>query len=462
MAYDERQAALELGRLRDEVGRLQAENQGLQTENGQLREQITRLQRQVAELERVTARQAAPFRRAEPKKVPAAEQKRPGRKPGHRGFCRTIPSYLDHEVDVPLDCCPCCQGPVSDRAPLVQWIEELPPQRPVVTRLTIWEAKCPRCGLVRSLHPLQGSTARGAASVQLGPRALAVAALLNKALGLTMRKTCRVLGKLWGLQLTAGGLSQALDRVADKTETRYDALLKTIRASDVVYADETSGWVGEPGGWLWTFTQPAATLYQVEPSRGSQVAQETLGEDFGGMLVSDCLNVYDSLHCRKHKCIAHHQRAIAQARDRPDTPDGSYLQQWKWLFQAVTALWKARPKMAETAFAQERARIEAWCQRLLDEPVTQPGDVAVRNRLLKQRPHLLGCLDEPAAEPTNNRAERSLRPAVIARKLSCGNRTERGKRTWQILASLAATCQQNADDFVDWLAPQLSLTPQAG
>jgi len=291
---------------------------------------------------------------------------------------------------------------------------------------------------------------------------LAVAALLNKELGVTMRKTCRVLAKLLGIRLTPGGLSQALDRVADKTATGYDGLWKTIRASDAVYADETSWWVGGPGWWLWTFTMPTATLYRVEDSRGSHVAQETLGEDFAGMLVSDCLNVYDSLACRKHKCIAHHQRAIAQARDRPDTPERSYLQQWKWLFKTVTALWKARPKMAETAFALERARIEAWCQRLLDEPVTQPGDAAVQNRLLKQWPHLLGCLYEPAAEPTNNRAERSLRPAVIARKLSCGNRTVRGKRTWEILASLAATCRQNADDFVDWLAPQLSLAPIAG
>jgi transposase len=462
MAYDERQAALELARLLGKVRRLQAENERLQSENQQLREQLGRLQHQVAELERTAARQAAPFRREEQKKISAAERKRPGRKPGHRGFCRAIPSHVDREVEVPLDCCPRCQGAVSDRAPRVQWIEELPPQRPVVTRLTTWEAKCPHCGLVRSTHPLQGSTAGGAARVQLGPRALAVAALLNKELGLTMRKTCRVLWKLWGMRLTPGGLSQALDRVADKTAARYDALRNAIRASDVVYADETSWWVGGPGWWLWTFTLPTATLYRVEASRGSQIAQQTLGEDFAGMLVSDCLNVYDSLACRKHKCIAHHQRAIASARDRPDTSDGSYLQQWKWLFQAVTALWKARPKMAETAFALERARIETWCQRLLDKAVTQPGDVAVQNRLVKQWPHLLGCLDEPAAEPTNNRAERSLRPAVIARKLSCGNRTERGKRTWEILASLAATCQQNADDFVDWLAPQLSLAPHAG
>ena len=106
--------------------------------------------------------------------------------------------------------------------------------------------------------------------------------------------------------------------------------------------------------------------------------------------------------------------------------------------------------------------METTVDRLLHQTVTQPGDVAVQNRLLKQWPHLLGCLHERATEPTNNRAERSLRPAVIAGKLSCGNRTERGRRTWEILASLATTCQQKTDDFVDWLAPKLSLDPHAG
>ncbi len=455
MGYDERATALEIARLRKELAAAF--------------EQIAALERQLAEMgsaladaQRANARQAAPFRREEKRKVPTEQQKKPGRKLGHPGACRKIPDVVDQEVEVPLPCCPHCQGKVTDRAPLVQWIEEIPPVRPVVTRLVTWQANCPRCGEVRSTHPLQTSTAGGAAAVQLGPRALSIATLLNKQLGVTMRKTCQALGKLLGLSLTPGGLSQALDRAASKTETDYHALLQTIRASDAVYADETSWWVGEPGWWLWTFTTPTTTLYRVEKSRGSQVARETLGEDFAGMLVSDCLNVYDSIQCRKHKCIAHHQRAIASARDRPDTEDDSYLQQWKLLFKTVTALWKARAAMPDRAFTEERTRIEAWCQRLLDQSVTQPGDVAVQNRLLKQQPHLLGCLHDPAAEPTNNRAERSLRPAVIARKLSCGNRTLRGRRTWEILASLAASCQQNSDDFVDWLAPRLSLNPHAG
>ena len=78
----------------------------------------------------------------------------------------------------------------------------------------------------------------------------------------------------------------------------------------------------------------------------------------------------------------------------------------------------------------------------------------------RQRAHLLGCLLEPAAEPTNNRAERGLRPAVISRKLSCGNRTVCGKWAWERLRSVYVTLTQQAADPIAALTAQLRLVPQ--
>lgn len=451
------------------IEELRAENARLRRELSEALKRIDSLEKinadleaRLKELEREAARQAAPFRREESKKVPPAEKKPPGRKPGHPGACRQVPEQIDEEVEVPLPCCPGCGGPVVDRTPLVQFIEEIPPVRPRVTRLVTWQAECPACGPVQSTHPLKTSTGQGAAQVNLGPRALALAALLNKQLGVTMRKTCRVLAQGFGLSITPGGLSQAMDRVAAKVESSYDALLETLRSSDVVFADETSWYVGKPGWWLWVFTNQEATAYVVDESRGSQVVRDVLGDEFGGMLVTDCLATYDPIDCRKHKCIAHHQRAIAKARDRPDTKDVGYLDRWKQFFKTVVLLNNLRELLPPDDFAAKRQHLEGTCRQLLEEPVTQPGDVAVQNRLLKQWPHLLGCLYEPAAEPTNNRSERQLRPAVIARKVSCGNKTARGKRTWEILTSLAATCQQTGADFLDSLAPKLPLASPAG
>jgi transposase len=82
----------------------------------------------------------------------------------------------------------------------------------------------------------------------------------------------------------------------------------------------------------------------------------------------------------------------------------------------------------------------------------------VQKRLQRKRAHLLTCLQDPQVEPTNNRAKRSLRPTVIARKLSCGNLTLLGKQTCEILHSLAVPCHQTVESLVDYLDPKLQLT----
>jgi hypothetical protein len=423
-----------------------------------LLDQNRQLQEQFDEQARAAARQAAPFRRRPSQKVPEGSRKRPGRTPGHPGVHRVVPDHIDEHADVPLTGCPHCGGPVTAVEAIEQFIEEVPPVRPHVTRLVTYRGRCATCGEVHSSHPLQTSTATGAAKTQLGPRARALAAGLNKQFGLTMRKTCRVLRLVAGLALSPGGLAQAVQRTAAKVEPAFDSLVTEVRAAPAVFADETSWYVGAPGYWLWTFTTADATVYHVDHSRGRQVVLDTLGAGFAGILVSDCLASYEGLPYRMHKCIGHHQKAIAEARGRPDTKDPGYLNEWKLLFTMVNALWKHRAALGEAEFLQQRGHLEAWLDRLLAEPRAQPGDEAIRHRIGKRRGVVLGCLDDPAAEPTNNRAERSLRdPGVIARKVSCGNKTEAGKTAWERLTSLAMSCQQRGHDFASWLATCLPL-----
>jgi hypothetical protein len=441
--------------LEQTIATLQEENRLLREENRLLREQLEQQQR-------TSARQAAPFRRRESKKVSENEKQRPGRKPGHPGVHRAVPEHVDQEIEQPLCGCPHCGGLVDECRPVEQFIEEIPPVQPRVVRLVTWEGHCPKCGEVHSTHPLQTSRAQRAAKVQLGPRALAIATALNKHFGLSMRRTCQVLDKLFGLKFSPGGLSQAAGRVADRLTDKYDALLEDIRGAPATFADETSWWVGGPGWWLWTFTTANETLFHVDKSRGSAVAKQILGESYPGILVSDCLSTYDPLDCRKHKCIAHHLRAISEAKELPDHADSVYLKQWTLLFKVVIVLHRLaiEGKIDMVSFAERRTFLESWIDRLLGEAVERAGEVRIRNRLAKQRPHLIGCLYDLAAEPTNNRAERSLRPAVIARKISCGNKTDRGRRTWQILASLAATCAQRGNDLIDYLTAYLPLAAE--
>src|SRR5439155_9608345 len=144
------------------------------------------------------------FRRPEEQRHP--HPARPGRQAGHAGSFRPRPEHIDECLHVPLEGCPHCGGAVCDKRPLTQYIEEIPVVRPRVTQLTTEAGWCEHCQCeVCSTHPLQVSRASGAAGVQLGPRALALACDLNKAKGLSMRKTVAVLRDYFGLQLTPGG-----------------------------------------------------------------------------------------------------------------------------------------------------------------------------------------------------------------------------------------------------------------
>ena len=449
------------------IRELEAEVAGLRAENEQLRQLIRQLQDRIEELERAAARQAAPFRRQDKDRKPPEQHQRPGRKPGHPPAHRPEPPQIDDHLEVRLTDCPHCHGPVTQVQACEQIIEDLPPVRPHVTRLITYTGRCPRCGDVRSTHPMQVSTAVGAAKVHLGARALALGALLNKHLGLPMRPTViradrggrvrRVLHHLGGLCLTPGGLAQALHRVADKTKGSFLELLAGLRTQPAVYVDETSWWMGGTGYWLWTFTTPDRTIYRVEASRGKDVVFDTLGAHFSGVLTSDCLASYENLPYVMHKCYAHHLKAIAVARDRKPEDQRAYLNELTALLHAAMTLDRMRGDLPPPEFARIRQQLDQRADALILPPRADPDEERVANRLRKRRRWLFTFLDHPGVEPTNNRAERALRPAVIARKLSCGNKTQRGKRTWEILASLAATCHQRGQNLVELLRPNLLL-----
>src|SRR6516162_10945040 len=444
--------ATELAELLPELDALRAENVSLRQQLEVKTKRIAQLEEALQAAQGAAHRQAAPFRIEEKKRRLAP--KRPGRKRGHPGAFRHKPDHIDEDIEVQLCSCPYCGGTqFKNHNVIEQLIEDIPPLRPHVTRLTTYQGTCVGCGQsVRSKHPLQMSLAIGAAGVHLGPRALALAADLNKAKGLSMRKTCAVLHDCFGLQLSSGGLSQALDRLAVKVRPQYDALATELRQAPVLHSDETSWWVAGPGWWLWVFTTRLLTFYVVAQSRGRELLGSILGKDFGGVLVSDCLAIYDDATALQQKCYAHHHKAIRQAKPlHPDQGEG-FLCEVEAMLRAAVALQKQKADLSLESFSDLRQALERKAVQLLQVPRSEPNEEAVRKRLNKQRDHLFTFLDHDGVDATNNLAERQLRPAVIARKISCGNKTQKGARTWQILTSLAATWAQRATSFIAEIA----------
>ena len=434
------------------IQELQKQVEELKNQIRDLNDRNHGLSSKVEALEKTAARQAGPFRIAD--KHRSSDPKKPGRPKGHPGVHRSIPDHVDQEIVVGLERCPQCGQAVEQVRPVVQYIEELPVIRPQVIKLVTHEAHCPHCQQqLRSSHPLQVSLAQGAAGVQLGAAALGLAAELNKKHGLTMRRTCAVLKQVFGLSLSAGGLSQALGRLAQKLGGAYENLLARLRDGPYVHSDETSWWVGGPGHWLWVFANKDSTVYRVAPGRGRNIVLESLGADYAGVLISDCLAVYDEVNTRQQKCYSHHLKAISQALEQAPS---AYLQELRSTLKAAMALKSAALQGSDLAW--HRSALERKTQELLSTP-RQGLEEKVRRRLYKQRDHLFTFLDHPQVDATNNLAERQLRPAVIARKLSCGNKTGRGARTWEVLVSLAATCAQRGESFNKMVSQAALLSP---
>ena len=452
--------------MRAEMNRLQERVRELTAENRRLREEA-------GDAEQAGKRQAAPFRKEERSSDPSP----PGRKEGHEAAYRSEPERIDAHVETPMHGCPECGGAVTDVRPIRQVVEEIPPIHPKVVEVTTYRGDCPECGAVETTHPLKTTSATGAAQVHLGPRAQAMALTLREHHGLTMRRVCGVLEDGFGLNLTPGGVAQMEQRCADRLQPEEERLLQAARSADVQHVDETSWWVAHPGTssekggeasgkplqWLWVFADEEQTLYRVDPRRKREVVHEVLGSDFSGVLVSDCLNIYDGATRVQHKCYAHHLKAISKAEhdyEAQREEASEYLSSVRAMLKGAQGLKKAQGEMTPEAFQKRRAALDASSDRLLRpgraDSLTETED-KIRRRLKKQRDHLFTFLDHEKVEATNNRAERRLRPAVIRRKLSSGNRTPRGAEVFERLASVVETCVQQGRSVVEYLRATMSL-----
>jgi transposase len=137
--------------------------------------------------------------------------------------------------------CPSCGGNLTNHRVEEQFVIDIPPVEPVVTQFNVHIADCEHCGQrVQGRHPAQTSDALGAAAVQLGPRALGLAAELKHGLGVPYRKIERLFSAGFGLEVSLGGLARGGQRLARRSQATYQQLIQVMQTSAVVNVDETS------------------------------------------------------------------------------------------------------------------------------------------------------------------------------------------------------------------------------
>jgi transposase len=435
----------ERDRLAGEVEQLRVDNQRLQTRVGELAAQVE-------ELRRAGKRQAAPFS----KNTPTPYPRRPGRKAGAaygRHGRRSVPDRVDRQITVRFPAtCPRCGGEVAFERVAYQYQEDLPP--PTKTESCRFEVQIGRCRgcrrRVQPRHPEQTSAALGAAGVQVGPRAVALAAWCSKELGLPAGKVARLLGQ-FGLDLTPGGVTQAVARAARHAGPTYQALLEGVHASPVVAPDETGWRVGGRRAWLWAFAGQGVVVYRIAPGRGYDDAAAVLGHDYAGVLERDGWAPYRRFTQATHQtCLAHLLRRCAELladakRGQAKTPHAI-----RRLLQQALAVRDARDagQLGPAEVAAEAERLGVAVDALIAGRTSYPPNRRLLNHLGRERDHLFTFLTRPGVQATNWRAEQAIRPAVICRKQWGGNATWAGAGTWQVLASVLATARLQQRDPV--------------
>lgn len=451
----------------DRITTLQTENQRwrertaeLETANEGLQARIAELEGKVAAERRAGKRQSAPFSKGEPK----ADPKRAGRKAGQAYGTkahRPPPDHVDEVVTVPAPpVCPDCGGQVAVQDNTFQWVADIPPIRAYVTRYDIQIGRCAGCDRrVTGRHPGQVSDATGAAAAQIGPRAVALAAVLHHELGIPHAKTAKVLAQIGGLSITPGGVVHALARAARKCAATDDALVEGIRHSPVVAADETGWRINGTKQWLWDFVGEDITVYRVLDGRGYEQAKQVLDADFAGVLERDGWAAYRGFAKARHQtCYAH---LLRRCHDMiADAADGhTHIPQTvRQILKDALALRDARDagRIGPEGLAAQVLRLGERLDLLLATDPTNEPDRKLLKHLRNERDALLTFLVVPGVQATNWRAEQGIRPMAVNRKHWGGNRTRGGADTLQVLASVLRSARQQRRDPVGILVPLLT------
>ena len=447
--------------------------EALLAENAFLRQQVADVSRQVAELtEKLAAalaeierlkrsgkRQAAPFS----KESRVAKPKKPGRKRGQGPFTRRLappPESYTREVPVPVTetACPDCRGTLVPEGIETVTRTDLPPPPPLeVTAYHLQTCRCAACGKrLWGTHPEVPPDQRGATAHRVGPRALALGHWLHYGIGVPVRKLPLVLATVYGFTITQGALTQdALRRARGKVGEAYQHLREGIAQEPAVGTDDTGWKVGGVTAFLMGFFSRLTSVFQIRPRHRNNEVREVVPGDYAGTLHTDRGRSYDARTLsgvKQQKCLSHIHRSLSEALEKPVLGEAlvgrgrHFCLRLKRLLREATTLWEAYHTGTAEDFEGKRAQLtEAVTLHLRERPIR--GDA--NRRLLSElgwqhrQGHLLRFLEEPdTVEPTNNRSERGLRPAVIARKVSHCSKTWGGAEAHAAFMSVLCTLRQ--------------------
>jgi transposase len=390
---------------------------------------------------------------SDPPWIGAKGGKRQGRKrggqPGHRGHRRELvepDAVVEHR---PEACKHCHAGLTGDDAdPRRHQVTEVPPVKPVVTEHRVHTLRCGECGQ-RTTGTLPAEVTRSA----FGPRLQAMIAMCSAGYRLSKRTIVELVHRFFGVTIALGSICRVEHQMSCAlAHSRQEALTHVANAR-VVHVDETGWPLRASPGWLWTAVTARVVVFMVDEHRSREASFKLVPETFGGALVADRYAAYNWIHpARRQFCWAHLLRQFRALLDY-----GAVAQAFAERLLAATdrlfASWHRVNQRAlneiRSALAPSRDEFHA----LLSEGRTSTS-AKVRSQcgsLLRHEPSLWTFAERADVEPTNNAAERALRPAVLWRKGSFGCDSARGARFVERLLTVIASLRLQGRDVLDFL-----------
>lgn len=432
----------------------------------QLSARIEELERKVALLTKDSSNSSKPPSSDGPATKPKmrrrkkSRHRKPGGQPGHKGTNRDLvpPEKVDLIQEVFPESCEMCHKPFhpgSDGSRVLGnylrcQVIEIPDIKPDVSEYRLRCVQCD-CGNVTWANvPPQARSG-------FGPRLTALLAYLTAVHRIT-RRGCQELARtLLGVDISLGSVCKLHEEVSKALEPCCEEIKQALPKQDILNVDET-GWKSMGKGiWLWVFVAPAMTFFTLAASRGAKVLKGVLGDVFHGIICSDMFSAYNAYHKgRRQICWAHIIRTLKGLKHACRSPDGVRFARWMLAeIGRLFALWhackdgQADRRTLVTKSVPIRARISNCLQTY---ELSSDHDVARTARgLLKHWNHLFTFLDHEGVEPTNNSAERGIRPAVQWRKICFGNQSANGEVLTARLLTVTRTCilqRKNAFDFL--------------
>ncbi|MFH1691516.1 MAG: IS66 family transposase [Candidatus Omnitrophota bacterium] len=386
-------------------------------------------------------------------------KKRGGAKPGHKGNGRERISKdnADRIIERPVKevNCPLCGGELEHKD--TTWRSVIDSFLNKAQRLLyMCEIKeCKECHKTFSNKPLI------LPKNKYGNNLICNSAIMHYFHGIPLKR----LETLWGENVVAGNLIKSFHRLAKFWKPVIEELKTEYRKHPVKHADETGWRTDGKSGYAWLFAADDISIFAFRETRSSSVAKEILGtKKLRGVLVVDRYAAYNKSPCSLQYCYAHLLRGLEDVEK--DFPDVKEIQRFVSCLAPLLAKamhLRAQP-IPDKKYYRQAKILKREIQKLARAPAEHPAIQNYQDIFKEKKHRLYHWVLDRRVPAENNRAERELRPTVIARKVSFGSQSENGAATRSVLMSILHTAakrlkKQSLEEWFLWTLEEFAKNP---